>query len=63
MPNRFNLDAALAAWRRPFEVSRTFSPEDLEELEGALIDRIEGLCAAGYEEEEAFHEAVRRLGH
>jgi len=63
MPNRFNLDAALAAWRRPLEVSRTFTADDLEELEGALIDRIEGLKEAGYEEEAAFHEAVRRLGH
>ncbi|MEM1096361.1 MAG: ABC transporter permease [Bacteroidota bacterium] len=63
MPSRFNLDAALAAWRRPLEVSRTFTADDLEELEGALIDRIEGLKEAGYEEEAAFHEAVRRLGH
>ncbi|GAB5520601.1 MAG: ABC transporter permease [Rhodothermales bacterium] len=63
MAQRFNLDMALAAWRRPYEVSRTFSADDLDELEGALIDRIESLQEAGYDDEAAFHEAVRRLGH
>ncbi len=59
---RFDLDKAIAAWRRPFEHNRAFSNEDLEELEGSLRDRVEALMEAGLSEEAAFKEALRRMG-
>jgi hypothetical protein len=59
---RFDLAKAVAAWRRPFQHHRAFSSEDLEELEGSLRDRVEGLVDAGMPEEAAFREAVRRMG-
>ena len=60
--SRFDLDKAIAAWRRPFEHNHTFSSEDLDELEGSLRDRIEALVETGRPEEAAFREAVRRAG-
>jgi len=58
----FDLEKAIAAWRRPFEHNRAISSEDLEELEGSLCDRVEALVEAGMAKEAAFREAVRRLG-
>ena len=59
---RFDLEKAVAAWRRPFEHHRAFSSEDLEELESSLRDRVEALVDSGLSEEAAFREAVRRTG-
>ncbi len=62
MPKVFDLEKAIAAWRRPFEHNRAFSSEDLEELESSLRDRVEALMEAGLSEEAAFNEALRRIG-
>lgn len=58
----FNLEKAIAAWRRPYEINQVFSDEDIEEMEGSLRDRIEVLVAAGASEEKAFYSALRRVG-
>lgn len=62
MATRFSLKHALAAWRRPFEHHTHISKEDLEELEGTLLERMHHLQNEGYSEEEAFHRAVKRAG-
>ena len=62
MPAAFDLEKAIAAWRRPFEHDRSFSAEDLEELEGSLRDRVEALVAKGLTREAAFRETLRRMG-
>ncbi|MEM6644691.1 MAG: ABC transporter permease [Bacteroidota bacterium] len=58
----FNLDHALAAWRRSLRFNRAFSRDDLDELETHLRDYIEALQSQGYSDEEAFHQALDRLG-
>ena len=58
----FNLEKAIRAWRRGYKVRRTFTPEDLRELEGHLRDQIDSLCAEGLSEREAFAQAVRAVG-
>lgn len=58
----FDLEKAIAAWRRPYEVNPAFSAEDVEELEGSLRDRVEALIDKGFSEKEAFHTARRRMG-
>ncbi|MEM1125140.1 MAG: ABC transporter permease [Bacteroidota bacterium] len=62
MSTVFDLEKALAAWRRPLEHSRALSAEDLEELEHSLRDRVEDLVDEGQPPEAAFREAVRRMG-
>lgn len=39
----FDLEKAIAAWRRPYEVNPAFSAEDVEELEGSLRDSVKSL--------------------
>lgn len=58
----FDLETAIAAWRRPYEVNPTFSVEDVDELEGSLRDRIEALMEKGLSEKAAFRSAVKRAG-
>lgn len=58
----FDLEKAIAAWRRPFEVNPVFSAEDIEELEGSLRDRVAALRDQGRSEEDAFRRAVKRSG-
>ena len=58
----FDLEKALAAWRRPYEVNPAFSADDLEELENSLRERIEALVGQGLSEKEAFGSAVQRVG-
>lgn len=58
----FDLEKAIAAWRRPLEVHSAFSAEDVEELEGSLRDRVEVLVGQGVPEKEAYHTAQRRIG-
>ena len=58
----FNLDKAIAAWRRAYEVNPTFSAEDIEELESNLRDRVEALTTTGKTEKEAFNIALKRMG-
>lgn len=58
----FDLKKALAAWRRSLEHSRTFTVDDLDELEQHLRDQIAGLAAEGVTEKEAFDRALRDMG-
>lgn len=58
----FNLEAAIAAWRRAYEHNRVFSPEDLEELERHLRDHTARLTAQGWKETDAFEAALRSVG-
>jgi len=58
----FDLEKAIAAWRRPYEHNRAFAEEDIEELEDSLRDRVAALVEAGLPEEAAFREARRRMG-
>ena len=62
-PNpRFDLDKAIAAWRRNFTYNRVFFREDLDELESHLRDHAEALHAAGWSDKAAFGAALDELG-
>ncbi|MEM1095932.1 MAG: ABC transporter permease [Bacteroidota bacterium] len=58
----FNLDHALAAWRRSLRFNRAFSRDDLDELEAHLRDYIEALQDEGHDDEAAFRHDLDRLG-
>ncbi len=58
----FDLEKAVAAWRRTLHHRRAFLREDLDELESHLRDHVERLVAQGQPDEEAFRSAVRRMG-
>ena len=58
----FDLEKAIAAWRRSFRYRRVFFEDDLEELERHLRDHVAGLVEQGWAEKEAFGEAVRSVG-
>ena len=58
----FDLDKAIAAWRRSFRYRRVFFEDDLEELERHLRDHVAVLVERGWTEKEAFGEAVRGVG-
>ncbi|GAB5519146.1 MAG: ABC transporter permease [Rhodothermales bacterium] len=58
----FNLDHALAAWRRSLRFNRAFSKDDLDELDAHLRDFIDHLQTQGLADEDAFHQALERLG-
>lgn len=59
----FHLETALKAWRRTLETNRAFLHEDVEELEHHIRDEVRTHMLYGYSEEEAFHKALRELGH
>lgn len=58
----FNLDQAIAEWRRQLTAAGIESAAVLEELENHLRDDIEAQVGSGRDEEGAFELAVRRLG-
>ncbi len=58
----FDLEKAISAWRRPYEINPAFLAEDVDELEGSLRDRVEALMDKGLSEKEAFHSAAKRTG-
>ncbi len=62
MAIRFNLEKAVASWRRPLEHTRAFLADDIDELEVHLRDHIDRLVGDGLDEEAAFRRASRRLG-
>jgi putative ABC transport system permease protein len=62
MNSTFDLEKAIAAWRRSFEHNRVFSPEDLEELERHLRDHTVYLVSKGLSEEAAFERALQSVG-
>ena len=63
MSTRFDLENAIAAWRRPLEHERAFLDDDIEELDTHLRDYIDRLIERdGITEEEAFRQAIGRMG-
>ena len=62
MSNRFDLEKALAAWRRTRTYNRAFDAHDLDELERHLRDQVAALVARGADEEAAYRQALREMG-
>jgi toxin ParE1/3/4 len=58
----FDLEKAIAAWRRPYEVDPAFSVDDIEELESSLRDRVDAMEGRGLSEKEAFRSALGSTG-
>jgi hypothetical protein len=58
----FDLDDALARWRRKLNEAGLKAPVVLEELESHLRDEIEALLKCGLNEQQAFETAVQRIG-
>ncbi|GAB5518679.1 MAG: ABC transporter permease [Rhodothermales bacterium] len=58
----FDLDAALAAWRRTFAHRRVISRRDLDEMERHLRDQVDFLVTHGTPPAEAFRAAVQEMG-
>jgi len=59
---QFNLETALAAWRRTLTYNRVINGDDLDELERHVRDQVEALSRIGVPKDEAFHRAVREVG-
>ena len=49
----FDLDKALAAWRRTLEHNRAFTPDDIDELERHIRDEVHAQMVRGIDEETA----------
>ena len=60
--SRFDLEVAIATWRRFLLSERSITAEDADELESHLRDEIDERVAVGLEPDAAFKQAVRRLG-
>jgi hypothetical protein len=58
----FDLDRAIVDWKRQLKAAGIRSVEALDELETHLRDHVEGQLAKGSTPEQAFGEAVTRLG-
>jgi putative ABC transport system permease protein len=58
----FDLERALAKWRKALQRNEALEDGDKEELESHLRDRIDSLIRTGMTDEAAFEEAVRRVG-
>ncbi len=58
----FNLEKALATWRRSLEHRRVFQQDDLDELEQHVRDQVQGLMAKGRSEAAAFGKAMQEMG-
>jgi hypothetical protein len=58
----FDLNAALAQWRRRAAAAPAFSPENIRELELHLVDSVSKLQSSGLSTEEAFDIAQKRIG-
>lgn len=58
----FDLEKALAAWRRSLAYNRAFDAADLDELERHVRDQVEALARRGVPPEEAFHRALGEMG-
>lgn len=62
MQYTFNLESAISAWRSSLDHNRTFSDDDLDELERHVRDQVKELMAAGNTEAAAFSQAVNEIG-
>ncbi|MCH8961324.1 MAG: hypothetical protein IH820_08385, partial [Bacteroidetes bacterium] len=58
----FDLEKAIASWRRSFRYRRVFFEDDLEELERHVRDHVAGRVEQGWTEKAAFGDAVRGVG-
>ncbi len=58
----FDRDKAIAAWRRTLEYNRTFTADDLDELEQHVRDQVATLQAQGLSDKEAFRRTMREMG-
>ena len=58
----FNLDQAIAEWRRQMVAAGIKTPEALKELEAHLRDDVEHQMLSGVSAEQAFNTAVQQLG-
>ncbi|GAB5519395.1 MAG: ABC transporter permease [Rhodothermales bacterium] len=62
MSDRFDLETAIATWRRFHAQQRAFSSEDLDELERHLRDHMAHLVKLGVPPETALRRAVEAVG-
>ena len=58
----FDLEKALATWRRFHAYRRVFTADDLDELEQHVRDQVEALRAEGLSDQEAFRRAMHEMG-
>ena len=58
----FDLETALAAWRRTLETNRALTPDDIEELEHHVRDEVRDGLLRGLTEEAAYRQALHDLG-
>jgi len=58
----FDFEKAIGRWRKSFHGSEAIEEGALEELEGHLRDKVEDLMGRGKTGEEAFAEAVEKIG-
>jgi hypothetical protein len=58
----FDLNKAVAEWRHSLAEAANIGDEELDELESHLFDEMDQLASAGLLAEEAFQQAVARLG-
>src|SRR5438067_13169814 len=60
--NMFNLDEAIADWRRQMAAGGVKNPEILDELESHLREDVEEQMGAGSNTQQAFERAVQGIG-
>jgi putative ABC transport system permease protein len=58
----FDLEKAIATWRRQFKYRRGFTREDADELERHVRDHVARRVKEGFGEEAAFQEAMQEVG-
>ncbi len=63
MKYTFDLDRAISTWKQSLKMNRSFSGDDLLELEIHLRDHVEMLEGEGLATEEAYRQALRQIGN
>ncbi len=58
----FNLDKALATWRRTLEHNPAFTADDIDELERHIRDEVHALMVRGIDEKKAYRQALQHFG-
>ena len=58
----FDLEKTIAGWKQPYLHDDAFTPEDVEELENSLRDRVDDLIQKGLPAREAFARAAAHIG-
>ena len=59
----FDLEVALASWRRTLDYRAGLTEEDRDELAQHIRDQVQALMIAGLSEEKAYRQALREMGH